>query len=158
MDNMNGARGGNQCMNSCGLAEGAGAHTLLLLAANGTTTTDFVIDGTLYTKDDADNIAMTALAEQAIVTSVLYLVTLTTGGTLAIQKGNEELTADVTSGKQYLEWPQPSNSVCAIGGFRIDTNTIVFTCGTTDLAAITSDSGTVTYFDFNRVPAAPVVA
>lgn len=158
VSNLNGARGGNQCMNNCGLQEGGTANTLKLVAGNATTDTEFTIDGRLYTKNDADSIAMTALKEQAIETSVLYLVTLTAAGALAIQKGNEELTVDVTSGKAHLEWPEPADNVCAIGGFRIDTNTIVFTSGTTDLTAITNDSGTVTYFDFNLVPAAPVIS
>jgi len=157
-DNLNGARGGNECMNNCGLAEGTNTATLKTVAGNGTTDTEYTIDGQLYTKDDTDNIAMTALGVQAIVTSVLYLCTLTSAGVLAIQKGNEELTADVTSGKEHLEWPEGADDVCAIGGFRVDTNTITFTSGTTDLAAIGSDSGTVTYFDFNRVPAAPVTS
>lgn len=154
-DNMNGARGGNECMNNCGLDEGSGANTLKTVAGNGTTDTEYTIDGRLYTYDDTDSIAMTALEVQPDDYSCLYLVTVDASQAIAIQKGNQAPTADITSGKSHLEWPEPADDVCAIGGFRIDNDGGTFTSGSTDLSAGTV---TVTYFDFNRVPAAPVVA
>jgi len=156
--NQNGARGGNECMNNCGLQEGAGAATLKTVATNGTTDTEYTIDGQFYTYDDTDNIAMTALAIQADLYSCLYLVTVTSAQAIAIKKGTQRLTADVTSGKYPLEWPEPSSDdVTAIGGFRIDNDGGTFTSGTTDLATVVG-LGTVTYFDFNRIPAAPITA
>lgn len=154
VSNQNGARGGNQCMNNCGLQEGSNDHTLQLVASNGTSDTEYTIDGKLYTKDNIDDIAMTELEVQPDEYSCLYLVTLNSSQALAIQKGNQAPTEDVTSGKSHLEWPEPADDVCAIGGFRIDNDGATFTSGTTDL----STPGTVAYFDFNRVPAAPVIS
>jgi len=151
------ARGGTKCHGKAGLAEGAGAHTLLILAADGTAFLNYSINGIAYVKADTDNIAMTALVVQPDLYSCLYLVTLNAGGDLAIVKGVQRLTADVTSGKNPLQWPVPAEDTCPIGGFRIDTDGITFTSGTTDLAAVAA-AGTVTYYDFARVPDTPIVS
>lgn len=148
-------RGGTICLGKAGLAEGTNAATLKTVAADGTTFINYAINGILYVKADTDNIAMTALAQQADLTSCLYLVTLTSAGVLAITKGTERLTADVTSGKYVLEWPKPAADTCPIGGFRIDNSAGTFTSGTTDLGA-----GTVTdtYYDFFAVPDDPITS
>tara|TARA_R110000744_G_scaffold6642_5_gene23138 strand:+ start:4606 stop:5067 length:462 start_codon:yes stop_codon:yes gene_type:complete len=146
--------GATGSFSKAGLAEGTNATTIKTAAPNGAGI-DFSIGGVAYHKADTDNIAMTALSVQAVLTSCLYLVLLSAAGVLSIVKGKEELTANVGVSAS-LQWPGPGEDVCPIGGFRIDTNASVpFTCGTTDLGA----SGiTDTYYDFIAgMPNRPVV-
>jgi len=151
-------RGGTVCLGKAGLVEGTNAHTLAIVAADGTAFINYAINGILYVKADTDNIAMTALAQQAELTSCLYLCTLNAGGDLAITKGTERLTADVTAGKYVLEWPKPADDTCPIGGFRVDLDEgYTFTCGTTDMAAVEAN-GTDTYYDFFAVPDTPITS
>lgn len=146
-------RGGTLCLSKAGLAEGTNANTIKIAAPNGAGV-DFAINGLIYHKADTDNIAMTALAEQAALYSCLYLVELDTAGTLYIKKGTAVLTASV--GNSPLDWPEPTEDRCAIGGFRIDTASgYTFTSGTTDLGAT---GITDTYYDFIAVPDTPIVS
>lgn len=145
MNNLNNARfGGTFCLAKAGLAEGTSANTLKTAAA-----VDYTIDGVFYTKAITDNIAMTALAEQADLTGCLYLVQIDTAGTVSLKKGVERLTVDLDENRASLEWPRPDENRCPIGGFRVDTSGGTFTSGTTDLsdAAVTD-----TYFDLFSIP------
>lgn len=140
--------GGTLCLAKAGLAEGTNANTIKTAAPNGAGT-DFAIDGLMYHKADTDNIAMTALAVQADLTSCLYLVQIDSGGTVSLKKGTERLTADVANDEFLLEWPRPDASNCPIGGIKVVTSGGTFTSGTTDLsdAAVTD-----TYYDFFALP------
>ena len=149
-------RGGTFCLGKAGLTEGTNANTLKTVAADGTAFINFVVNGVLCVKADTDNIAMTALAAQAVSTTCLYLVTLTAAGVLAIVKGTEILTADLTAGKKVLTFPAPGADTCPIGYFRIATDaSTTFTSGTTDLGAA---GITETYADLFAVPDSPLTS
>ena len=149
------ARGGTICLSKAGLAYGT-TVTITIAAPNGAGV-DFAIGGVLYHKADTANITMTAGVIQPALYSCLYLVCLSTGGTLSTIKGKQVLTADITSGKELLAWPVPTAGLCAIGAFRIDTaGTATFTMGTTNMNGV-SDV-TYTFYDFALVPDAPLRA
>lgn len=148
-------RGGTFCLSKAGLAEGTNSATIKIAAPNGAGV-DFAIDGVLYHKADADNIAMTALAEQADDTSCLYLVQINSSGTVSMKKGTEVTTTDLTTGDSVLEWPTPDSGNCAIGGIKIVMDGGTFTSGTTD---ITGGTGvTETFYDFFALPPAPLTS
>lgn len=149
-------RGGTICLGKAGCAEGTNAATIKIVAADGTTFINYAINGILYVKADTDNIALTAAAQQAVSTSCIYLFTLNSSGTVASVKGDEVLTADITSGKEPLQWPQPAADTCPFSAVRIDTSsTVPFTAATTDLGA----SGiTDTYYDIMAMPSEPIVS
>jgi hypothetical protein len=134
-DNILGIRGGTLCLSRAALAEGTNSATMAIAAPNGAGI-DYVIDGILYHKADADNIAMTALAAQAALTTCLYCVQVDSGGTVSMKKGDEELNADLAAGNVVLHWPLPDDGKCAIGYLKVKCqNAATFTCGTTDLGA-----------------------
>jgi len=149
------SRGGTACFSRAGLAEGTNANTIQIAAPNGAGI-DYSIDGIGYHKADTDNIAMTALAQQADLTTCLYLVQIDSGGTVSLVKGDEVLTADLTNGKTALHWPRPDASKCPIGAIKVATSGTTFTSGTTDLgAAGITDS----YYDFlGAMPVAPLTS
>lgn len=133
------------CFASAGLAEGTNANTIKIVAPNGAGI-DYAIDGYGYHKADTDNIAMTALAAQAALTTCLYLIQIDSDGTVSLLKGTEELTADLTAGIKVVHWPEPADNKCPIGGFRVVlANAATFTSGTTDLSAT---DVTATFFNF----------
>lgn len=148
--------GQTACFSRAGLAEGTAANTIQILAPNGAGI-DFAIDGIGYHKADTDNIAMTALAAQADLTTCLYLVQIDSAGTVSMKKGEEVLTADLTNGKTVVHWPEPDANKCPIGGLRIvNTSGAVFTSGTTDLGAA---GITDTFFNFlGGMPLAPLTS
>ena len=141
-------RGGTFCLSKAGLAEGTNSATIKIAAPNGAGV-DFAIDGILYHKADTDNIAMDALAVQADLTTCLYLVQITSGGTVSLKKGTEVLTATLTAGNDVLQWPLPDASNCPLGYIKVVNSGGTFTSGTTDLGA-----GTVTdtYYDVVNTP------
>jgi len=144
------------CLGKAGWAEGAGAGTILNVAADGTAFINFAINGILYVYADTDNVAITAAAQQATLTTCLYLITLTTGSVLATVKGTEVLTADITSGKKPLTWPAPAADTCPVGAIKVVCATpYTFTAGTTDLGAT---GITDTYYDLFAVPDTPITS
>jgi hypothetical protein len=155
-DNLSGemVRGGTVCMVKAGLGIGSTPAQLSIAAPNGAGV-DYCINGYAYHLADDASVAMSAMAVQADLTSCLYLVLLDSSGTLTTVKGEEELTADVTSNKNVLAWPQPTEDTCPIGAFRVDNDGGTFTGGTTSLAA-----GTVTdtYYDFFAIPDSPITS
>ncbi len=127
-----------------GLAEGTNSATIKIVAPNGAGV-DYGIDGVAYHKADTDNIAVTAHAQQAALTTCLYLVQLNSSGTLSTKKGKEVLTASLPH-LDSLQWPLPDTDKCPIGGYKVKcANAATFTNGTTDFSA--SDV-TVNYVDF----------
>lgn len=147
--------GQTACFSSAGLTVGGTGATIKIAAPNGAGI-DYAIDGLAYHKADTDNIDVTAHAVQAALTSCLYLVQITSGGTVSTKKGNEELTADlgVTAS---LQWPYPDDDNCPIGGYKIEVATgYTYTNGTTenDATGITD-----TYYNFaGGMPLAPITA
>jgi len=129
-------KGGTVCLSKAGLAEGTNASTIKIVAPNGAGV-DFVIDGILYHKAEADNIDPTACEAQADETTCLYLVTLNASGTLDTVKGTEVDTDDLTAGTAVLHWPTPVEDTCPIGAIKVATDGATFTIGTTDLGAAT---------------------
>lgn len=125
-----------------GLAEGTNSATLAIAAPNGAGV-DYCINGNFYHKADADNIAITATAEQAVSTACMYLVTLDSSGDLTVTKGTE-----VASGSScYL--PDAPDDEAVIGAFKIVTSSsATYTGGTTDNSAT---GITDTYHDLTTV-------
>ena len=152
MFNLKGsAYGITMALNSGGLAEGTNANTLQAAVAF-----DYAIDGLVYTEAITDNIAMTACATQAALTSCLYLVSINAAGAHTVTKGRDILTADLASGKDALQWPACPEANCPWGGFRVATAAATtFTSGTTDLSAA---GITDTYYQLATVPADSMTA
>lgn len=123
------------CFSSAGLAEGTNAATIKIVAPNGAGI-DFAINGILYHKADTDNIAMTALTAQAVLTTCLYGIDINSSGDVSLVKGEEVLNADLTSGEAVLQPPAPVADKCRIGLLKVKCeNAATFTSGTTDLSA-----------------------
>lgn len=150
------ARGGTVCLSKAGIAIGSGDAKDLDIAAPNGAGVDFAINGLIYHKADAADIAITAATAQAVSTSCIYLVCLNSSLALSTVKGTEVLTADITSGKKVLDWPLPGEDVCPIAAVRIDTSSsVTFTAGTTDFSAA---GVTDTYYDLFLVPDAPLTS
>jgi hypothetical protein len=135
---------GNRSYGCAGLAEGTNAHTLKVTYAIG-----FEVGGQAYHKAATDNIAMTACAEQADLTTCLYLVTVAADGTVTTTKGEEALTTAVAAGTATLTLPEAPDGEAILGAFKVVNSGAAFTSGTTDLGA-----GTVTdtYANFGVYP------
>uniref|UniRef100_A0A6M3K2Z8 Uncharacterized protein n=1 Tax=viral metagenome TaxID=1070528 RepID=A0A6M3K2Z8_9ZZZZ len=153
--NSEAVRGGTVCLSKAGLKIGnSDAKDVDIAAPNGAGV-DFAINGILYHKADAADIALTAADAQAADTSCIYLICLNSSGTLSSVKGTEVTTADITSGKTPLTFPAPTENTCPIGYVRVDTDSVTFTAGTTELSA----SGvTDTYVDLFSVPTTPLTS
>lgn len=142
-------RGGNFCLTNVALAEGTSANTIQIAAAAA-----FCINGVLYAKAITDNIAMTACDTQAADTNCLYLVSVDAAGTVTITKGDEVSTTDITNDIVGLNIPELPADNAPIGMFKIVTDAVTFTSGTTDLSA----SGvTDTYYNLFSLPESPFV-
>ncbi len=144
------------CFSRAGLAEGTNSATIQIAAPNGAGI-DFAIKGIGYHKADTDNIAMTALAAQAALTTCLYLVQIDSSGNVSMKKGTERLNADLSAGKTALTWPEPDADRCPIGGLKVKCeNAATFTCGTTDLSA--TDVVDTFYNFVGGMPGAPITS
>jgi hypothetical protein len=122
-----------------------------------TNATTYAINGLAYTKAATDNIAVTANATQAPLTTCLYVVGLDAAGAVTVVKGIEQLTADLASGNKVLQFPDGRlPTVCVIGYFKtVTASTTTFTAGTTSLAAA---GVTTTYQDVFQLPPAPLLS
>jgi len=150
---LHGLSGLKACLSKAGLAEGTNSATIKIAAPNGAGI-DYAINGILYHKADADNIAMTALTAQAADTVCMYAVQINSSGTVSLKKGDEVLTVDLgVNGSAQI--PTLDASTCLIGAIKVATVAVTFTSGTTDLSA----SGiTATYFDYATFPSRPVAS
>lgn len=136
-------KGVTAAFSKAGLAEGTNAACIKTNAPNGAGT-DFAINGIGYHKADTDNIAMTALAVQADLTTCLYGIWIDSAGAVSITKGTAVLTADLTNDSAFPPLPVDVADKCQLGVMRIVMSGGTFTCGTTDL----SGAGvTATFFD-----------
>jgi hypothetical protein len=148
-------RGVTAAFAKAGLAEGTNAATIKIEAPNGAGV-DFAIDGVGYHKADTDNVALTAAAAQADLTTCLYLIQIDSAGTVSSKKGVEELNADLDSGKRVLHWPEPDDDQCPLGAVKVKLTGTTFTAGTTDLGAANVED---TYYDFvGGAPQAPLTS
>lgn len=155
MNLSNFPRGGTFCLSKAGLAEGTSAATIKTVAPNGAGI-DFCIGGVLYHLADVDNIAMTACAQQAALTTCLYTFSISSGGTVTTTKGDEVLTAALGDGNTSISWPAAPAANCVIGGMKIVcNNAATFTSGTTDLGAT---DVVETFYDFFALPTAVVAS
>ncbi len=154
MFNLSDSNALTACLSKAGLVEGTNSATIRINAPNGAGI-DFAIDGIIYHKADTDNIAMTALAAQADLTSCLYGIWIDAAGTVVMTKGTEVLTASLTGGQEVLKMPaRPSGTTryCLIGLMKIVLSGGTFTSGTTDL----SGTGvTDTFYDVAGMPPRP---
>jgi len=149
-------RGGTLCLSKAGLKIGNSDTKDVDIAAPNGAGVDFCINGINYHKADAADIAITAGDVVAALYSVILLVCLDSSGTLSTVRGDEVLTADITSGKEPLTWPQPVDDTCPIGAVRVDVATgYTFTPGTTDFDAA---GITDTYYDLFAVPDTPITS
>ena len=131
------------CFSKAGLVEGTNANTIKIAAPNGAGV-DFAIDGYMYHKADTDNIAMTALAVQADLTTCLYGVDIDADGAVSLVKGTEVVTTQLSGGQSVVHPPAAVANKCRIGLMKIVLSGGTFTSGTTDL----SGTGvTDTYYD-----------
>lgn len=146
-------KGITACLAKAGLAEGTNANTIKTNAPNGAGT-DYAINGIGYHKADTDNIAMTALAQQAALTTCLYAVWLDSAGTVSMTKGTEVLTAKLASDEAVLAIPADQDGKAMIGLIKIATAAATtFTSGSTDLSAA---GITATYYDTIGGPVRPL--
>ncbi len=128
------------------LAEGTNAHTIKT-----TTGIYYTINGSKYTLDAADNIAIPGgLGTQGTASYCKYLVSVGTDGTAAsgdggitITKGNEGTAA------ADAKLPDLPADNCAIGYFQILTTTFEYVAGSTDNG---STGITDTYVDLVHMP------
>ena len=148
-------RGGTLCLNRAVWAEGTAAATIKNVAASGLAFINFAINGILYVYPDTDSVTITAAAEQADLTTCIYLICLSTASALTTVKGTEILSADLTSGKKVLHWPAPLADTCPVGAIKVVNSAGTFTAATTDLGA-----GTVTdtYYNLFAVPTGPLTS
>jgi len=148
-------RGGTMCLSKAGLGIGSTPAELSIAAPNGAGV-DYAINGVMYHLADDATVAVTAAAAQAALTTCIYLVCLDSSGTLSTVKGTAVTTADITSGKTPLTFPQPTANTCPIGYVKVVTASgYTFTAATTDFDATGITS---TYTDILAVPAAPIVS
>lgn len=155
-------KGGTFCLSKAGLAEGNSDATDIDIAAPNGAGVDFVINGVLYHKADAQDIVVnaqdedgTTVSQQADDTKCIYLVQLNSSGTVSTVKGTEvdvDSDGDPLAG-QPLRCPQPSADNCPIGYIKVLTDGTAWTIGTDDL-----DNGsiTVTYVDLFAIPPEPI--
>ena len=149
-------RGGTFCLSKAGLKIGNGDAKDVDIAAPNGAGIDFCINGVLYHKADATDIALTVHGVQAALTTCIYLVCLDAAGTLSSVKGTEVLTADLTAGTKVLQFPTPVADTCPIGYVKVATAAATtFTTGTTELSAV---GITDTYVDLFAIPAAPLTS
>lgn len=148
-------RGGTLCFSKAGVAIGGTASKVKIAAPNGAGV-DYAIDGILYHKADTDDFWTLSGSVLAVSSSIIYLLCINAAGTMSIVEGTAVLTADITSGKKPLNWPQPGAAVCPLGAVRVDTNaSTTFTPGTTLLSAA---GITDTYYDLFAVPDTPLTS
>jgi len=147
-------RGGTLCLSKAGLAIGGTAQKVKIAAPNGAGV-DYCINGLAYHKADADDVFTLSGDNVDDGYSCIFLMCLNSSGTASIVQGTSVLTADITSGKNALRWPQPTANTCAIGAVRVDTDGADFVPGTTALSAA---EVTDTYYDFFAVPDTPITS
>lgn len=153
MENLNdNQRGGTFCLAKATLAEGTNPNTIKVTNAGGI---PFCIDGITYTKATTDNIAMNALALQAVDTTCLYLVQIDSAGAVTLKKGTEQLNTDLAAGNKFLSWPKPDVGKCPIAALKVKTVAVTFTSGGTDLSAA---GITATYYDLFAIPTVPLAS
>lgn len=159
MDNLEIPRGGTICLSKAGLAIGNSDKNDVDIAAPNGAGVDYAINGYLYHKADAADIAVsvtdedgTAVTTQADLTTCIYIAQLDSSGTLTFIKGTEVLTAQLTAGNKRLVWPSQTADTCVIGAIKIATSGTTFTFGTDDFdtAGITD-----TYYDLMTLPPNP---
>ena len=146
-------KGITAALSKAGLAEGTNPNTIKTAAPNGAGT-DFAVDGYAYHLADTDNIAMTALAQQAAGTTCLYGVWVNSAGNVLMNKGTEVLTSrlSATSGESALPLPAEVDGRALLGYIKVATVAVTFTSGSTDLSAA---GVTATYYDVVGGPVRP---
>ena len=150
------ARGGTQCFSKAGLVISSTPANFGIGAPNGAGV-DFAINGVMYHKADAADIAMTAGDAQGLLSTALYLVCLDSSGTVSTVQGESVLNADLSAGNKVLHWPVPVADTCPIGAIKVQTLTSGnFTAGTTALTPAATLA--VTYYDLTLIPDTPLTS
>jgi hypothetical protein len=117
----------NYSLGNALVAEGTNSATIKL-----TNAVDFVINGQVYTKAATDNIAITATGAVASGTTVYYLVTIDTAGTVALVAPPAAIAGNADATPQILA-TQPANTAC-LAVLKV-VATATYTPGTTDLGS-----------------------
>lgn len=156
MSNLELPRGGTMCLSKAGLAIASSDKAKLYMNAPNGAGVDFAINGTLYHKTTANELAVTAAVIQPALYTCLYLVMLSTSGTVTTLKGTQVLTAGLSAEDEVLKLPQATADTCPIGYFKVVTaGTATYTAATTGL----NDSDvTTTYVDLMTIPPSPVTS
>lgn len=116
------------CTGKAGLAKGTTSGTIKTANA-----INFAIDGYGYTKGATDNIAVTALPQQAVSQTGIYAIWIDTGGNVSVTQGSVVSTADLAAGNVALKHGNDQSGKCLIGLWTVVTDaTHTFTAGTTD--------------------------
>lgn len=150
-------RGVTACFSRAGLQIGDGAKTGVAIQSPNGAGIDFAIDSIGYHKADAlTNLPLSAGTVIAASSKCLFVIQVDSAGAVTSRQGEAVLTADLTAGKTALQWPEPSDDKCPIGGVKIETGAVTFTPGTTALDAA---SITATYYSFvGGMPQAPLTS
>lgn len=144
----------NGAFSKAGLSRGSTAATIQIAAPNGAGV-DFAIDGLAYHKADTNNIAVTAAAQQADLTTCMYLVEIDSTGAVTVKKGEEVLTSELGV-QASAQIPGPSSGKIPLGAFKIALSGGTFTAGTT---AFNGTGVTDTFYDFiGGIPGRPQVS
>ena len=146
-------RGGTVCLAKAGLARGGTTSKAKILVPDSSAGLTFAIKGKTYYVASADNLVVLTGAEQAALTTCLYLVCIDASNTITVVKGTEVVTADLTAGKVVLTYPEATVNTCPIGAIKV-VATSAFTPGTTALGTGNTD----TYMDFFAVPDSPITS
>lgn len=168
-DNLSMNAGATWALNSGALAAGTNTGTVKTTAAIA-----YVVDGQFYSKSITDNmsIAYTGPSVYQAPTGVgsingaftggtngstrLYLLVLTSGGTLSIVPGKIVDNVELAAGRVSLDFPDAPLGGCPIGALRVAlTAGTTFVPGTTGLSAT---GVTSSFLNLATVPANPLTA
>lgn len=138
---------GNRCFTKAICAIGTTATKVKTT----TNTVQYCIDGQIYEKSATDDLfVFSDVTVQPVSTTCFYALCLDASGTATIVNGTPVLTASITAGTEFAYFPEVPDSVCVIGGVKVDTDsTHTFTPGTTALSAA---GITDTYYNFSCIP------
>ena len=145
-------QGVTMALTSGGAAEGTNAATFQFA-----TDILFAIDGRLFTKTAADNLAFSSgHTTVPVSSSCLFGVYLDTAGAVTTVQGPIVLTADLTAGAAVLAFPGAQAGKVMVAAIRVATNASVpFVPGTTDLGAA---GITDTYYNLSSAPTRPLTS
>jgi len=144
------------CLSKAGLKIGNSDTKDVDIAAPNGAGVDFCINGVLYHKADAADIALTAGHTIEDDEYAIILVLLDADGDLTSVMGDTASLAGVTAGPEQIHFPTPTADTCPIGYIKVLNETgSDFVSGTT---ALDTSGITDTYVDLFSVPVSPLTS